>query len=215
MKYAFCLLFVSFFLLPNFGKSQQGFSKKVMPGFSVGLNAPNQEVRLDGANAPSAMIARWRAAFELEKPITRRLSLQFSLGYAQHGSNDVAASGEKELLDYIETAIQAIEYQPIGASDVYLSFGTFFSYGIRGERKTFEGMPIENDLFNKAGYNRFDWGLLGNVGVKFSGGTFLQTGLKAALNNCFHSDQMRYYNFAVMATIGQTFGWKAHNKIRR
>jgi hypothetical protein len=215
MKLAFYLFFGFFLLLPGLVKPQGGFSKKVMPGISVGLNASNQEKRLDGPNQTSSMLARWRASFELEKPVNRRLSLKFSLGYAQHGSNDVALSGDTELLNYIESAIQAIEYKPSGGSDIYLSFGTFFAYGISGERKTFSGMPIENELFTKDGYNRLDWGLLGNVGVKFSGGTFIQTGLKVALNNCFQSDGLRYYNFAVMATVGQTFGWRAHNKIRR
>jgi hypothetical protein len=215
MKLAFYLSLGIFFLLPHLVKSQSGNEKKPMLGISAGLNASNQEVRLQGANQPSSMIARWRASFELEKPVTRRLSLLFSMGYAQHGSDDVALSGETELLDYIETSIQAIEYKPVGGSDFYLSLGAYFAYGINGERKTFSGMPIENELFSKDGYNRFDWGLLGNIGVKFSSGTFIQTGLKGALNNCFQSDELRYYNFAVMATVGQTFGWKANKKIRR
>lgn len=215
MKFGFYLFLFFFIFLPSLVKPQGGFSKKVMPGLSAGLNASNQEIRWDGPNQPSSMLARSRASFELEKPVNRRLSLQLSLGYAQHGSNNVALSGEKELLNYIESAIQAIEYKPIGGSDIYLSFGTFFAYGIAGERKTYAGMPIENELFTKNGYNRLDWGLLGNIGVKFSGGTFIQTGLKGALNNCFQSDGLRYYNFALMATVGQTFGWKAHNKIRR
>ena len=208
------ILFFCGFALPSLILGQTGFSKKPMFAVAAGLNASNQEVRLSGANQPSLMVAGWRATLEIEKPVTKRLSFITSFGYAHHGSNDVAFSGFNESLDYLELGVQCVEYIPRGSHDLYFSIGPYIGYGFKAERETFDGVTIGNDLFAKNEYNRIDWGFLGNMGFKFSQGTFIQTGLKVALNNCYESNELRYFNFAVMATIGQTIGWKNRYKKR-
>jgi|688.fasta_scaffold186126_2 hypothetical protein len=208
------LLFFWGFTWPSLIMAQKGFSKRPMFAVAAGMNASNQEIRQKGPNEPSFMVAGWRATFEIEKPVTKRLSLITSFGYAQHGSNDVAFSGFNESLDYLELGVQGVEYRPAGSHDLYFSFGAYMGYGIKGERETYDGVTTESDLFSNNGYNRIDWGLLGNMGFKFSQGTFIQTGLKVALNNCYEANDLRYYNFAVMATVGQTIGWKNRYKKR-
>jgi hypothetical protein len=182
------------------------FSQATKPfffGFNGGLNASNQQLR--GYDGAFGLTNRWRFALTAEKLLTHRLSLLSELSYAGHGSSDVLFTNRTEQLNYAELNVQAIEYLPVGGSDLFVSLGLYGAYGINGKQT---GTGSVENVFTQPGYKRFDWGAIGNIGFKMRWGTYVQTGLKLAFNNCYALNGLNYYNFAVMATAGQTLNWQ-------
>jgi len=182
------------------------FSQATKPfvfGFNGGLNASNQQLR--GYDGAFGLTNRWRFALTAEKLLTHRLSLLSELAYAGHGSSDVLFTNRTEQLNYAELNVQAIEYLPLGGSDLFLSLGLYGAYGFNGKQT---GPGNDVNLFTEPGYKRVDWGAIGNIGFKMRWGTYVQTGLKLAFNNCYALNGLNYYNFAVMATAGQTLNWQ-------
>ncbi len=198
--YIFLMLFVG---LPFISISQQ--HRPFVFGLNAGLNASNQHVR--GTDASFTTASGIRVAATLEKPITNRFSLISELAYAQHGSKEVFFSGRNEELNYAEFNVQATEYVPAGGSDVYFALGLFSAYGLNG-KQTMNGTVVLDKLFDQTGYQRFDWGLIMNAGLKLKWGTYIQAGYKAAFSSCNNEGGVKYFNTAFMVTVGQSFGWQ-------
>jgi hypothetical protein len=196
--------------------AQERNDYKWMPTMEVGVNVSNQQIR---RNADMVFDQRngLRAALIFEKPHSKRLTFLGSFSYVQSGSNNVLYSNESEKLEYAEISIKAKEYLPIGGSDLFLSLGPYFSYGINGVRISANGETESNNLFKQEGYNVIEWGLGGNLGFKFPWGTYLQAGLQTAFSNCYESDQtqMAYFNYSLMLTAGHSIGWRAFRAYKK
>jgi hypothetical protein len=195
-------------------KAQDNIFRRAMAGFEMGMNISNQQIRRSAENLFNPRNG-FRAGVVLEKPSARRLTFLGSLSYVEAGSNNRLNIGETELLQYAEFSFRAKEYVPIGGSDMFLSLGPYFSYGFAGYRKDSNGEIISNNPFNEEEYKSFEWGLGGNIGFKFGWGTYLQLGLQTALSNCYVSEQVSYFNFALMATAGHTINWRNFRAYRK
>ncbi|TAD83813.1 MAG: hypothetical protein EAY75_14300 [Bacteroidetes bacterium] len=183
--------------------AQEG--KPVIWGFNGGLSLSSQQLR--GSDASFGSINRFRFAAVAERAITHRLSLAAELAFAPHGSVNPRYNGQVEKLNYAELNLQAIEYLPTAVGDAFLSAGLYTAYGINGKR---EGVPgnAEANIFKESGYKRLEFGAITNFGFKLRSGTYFQGGFKVGFNNCYELDRFRYYNFAVLATVGQSLGWQ-------
>ncbi len=194
-------------------RSQEHQFKKIMPGFEFGMNNGQQQLRKSDQVAD--LRVGFRAGLSLEKPATRRLTFIGNLSYVQLGAGNVRFTTNDERLNYAEFSIKAVEYLPLFGSETFLSLGPYFSYGINGEVTNVNGATIISNPFKLSEYQRFEWGIGGNIGFKTPWGTYLQGGMQTAFNNFYEMQGSKYFNFSLMLTVGHTIGWKNFKSYRK
>jgi len=193
--------------------AQVNYSKKVMYGLEVGINNGQQQLRQSYQVAE--MRSGLRVGVSLEKPATRRLTFISTMSFVQSGARNVRFSNMDERINYAEFSIKAVEYLPVGGSDLFLSLGPYLSYGINGKVTNNNGQIVTNNPFDLAEYQRAEWGLGGNLGFKTPWGTYLQAGIQTAFNNFYESNESKFFNYSLMLTVGHTIGWSRFKTYRK
>jgi hypothetical protein len=131
------------------------------------------------------------------------------------GSNNTRFFNYSERIDYLTLSVRAIEYLPVGGSDLYLSLAPQLGIGVQSKRLSTSGQIIEEDFLSSDGYTNTDFGLQAAIGIKFPFGTWVEAGWYSGFANVYKKNLWRVYNTSLQITAGQTIGWSRFKQKRR